>query len=159
MADREFARGIASAVADGKMTKRAAQELLKDQARAFLKARATKAWSGYGRNRRPTQIDPAVPRESRAAKVYVIGALGHPIKIGVAREPEDRLRKLQTSSPTKLVLHYEIEVDDVFGVERACHTTLSAHRLEGEWFDVSPETAIEVVQRVAGTSALLRSAA
>lgn len=153
LADRELARSIAAAVAGGKMTRRAAQELMNDHARSFLKARSTKSWSGRGHTRRVTQIDPAPPRERRLAMVYVVGAVGHPIKIGVAVDPESRLAKLQTGSPARLVLHYAVSVLDAFGVERASHATLSAHRLEGEWFDVSPEVAIEVVQRAAGTAA------
>lgn len=78
--------------------------------------------------------------------VYVIGPhdpgmeLPTPsIKIGKAKDPNLRLRTLQTGSP-QLLTHYalwEFETEtDAASVESACHRTFRARRARGEWFNV-----------------------
>lgn len=151
-ADRELARQITAAVAERRMTKGEAQKLINAHARAIIAANGMKAWVGRGRNRRPNEVkplnEPAKPPEP--AQVYVISAPGHPVKIGIAKDPERRLTELQTGSPHRLMIHFTASVSNGRSVERACHMTLSAKRLEGEWFDITPDDAIEVVRRAAG---------
>lgn len=151
-ADRELSRQITTAVAERRMTKGEAQKLINAHARAIISANGMKAWVGRGRNRRPNVVK--IPGEDvrapEPAQVYVISAPGHPVKIGIAKDPERRLAELQTGSPHRLMIHFTASVSNGRGVERACHMTLSANRLEGEWFDVTPDRAIEVVRLAAG---------
>ena len=93
---------------------------------------------------------PAPAKAPEPAQVYVISAPSHPVKIGIAKDPEKRLAALQTGFPHRLLIHFTASVSNGRSVERACHMTLSANRLEGEWFDVTPDRAIEVVRLAAG---------
>lgn len=55
-----------------------------------------------------------------------------PIKIGVAKDPAQRLRHLQTSTPDELVLLGHIEAR--FALERWFHEQFGETRVRGEWF-------------------------
>lgn len=78
--------------------------------------------------------------------LYIIGPAGRskPIKIGLAADPELRLRQLQTGNPMKLCIMHKYWA---FSREQASYWEILAHklfedkRLAGEWFDV---TALEV---------------
>lgn len=69
---------------------------------------------------------------SVTTKIYFIAALKGPIKIGLALNPRDRLRGLQTSHPKKLRLLADTPGDH--GLEASYHHRFAAHRLHGEWF-------------------------
>ena len=57
------------------------------------------------------------------------------IKIGVSKNPEQRLRQLQTGSPYKLKLL--VVVNGKGNLERSLHKSLRAYKqsCKGEWFD------------------------
>jgi predicted RNase H-like HicB family nuclease len=80
--------------------------------------------------------------------VYVIGPAEGPLKVGISAKPRRRLSALQTASHAKLVLHHIRAVDDaeVYLYEADAHARLAKHALEGEWFDVSAETARQAVE-------------
>ena len=66
--------------------------------------------------------------------VYFIGENWEkPVKIGKARDPEKRLRALQTSNPYKLKILRLAQGD--IGVEKFFHKKLAKSRLNGEWFE------------------------
>jgi hypothetical protein len=68
-------------------------------------------------------------------KTYLIAAEGtHLVKIGTAKIPEARMAALQTGQPMTLTLLWTHERD----VERALHKRFAAHRVRGEWFDLTP---------------------
>lgn len=97
-----------------------------------------------------------IERQARAgvpdtAYIYVIGRPCHPVKIGFSENVDTRLANLQTGQPEKLGIYFEHEVIPKWArkVEKGCHVRLAIHRQEGEWFDVTPEEAIEVVKAVA----------
>lgn len=76
--------------------------------------------------------------------VYVMD-WGGKAKIGIARDPEMRLRQLQLANPgaVKLVGHRLFSTRlSAAKVERALHQRFKAKRLMGEWFDVAPSQAI-----------------
>ena len=71
--------------------------------------------------------------------LYAIQAGGEsgPVKIGTAKDPDARLKTLQTGNPEPLAgiaawraLPYE---------ERALHERFAEHRIRGEWFRPAPE--------------------
>ncbi len=79
--------------------------------------------------------------------IYIIGASPFgPLKIGISKNPEKRLKQLQTSSPQKLHLYASGEATFECGysayempdsaVEKVTHLWYSERRLTGEWFDI-----------------------
>ena len=74
--------------------------------------------------------------------LYIIAGNTAPSKVGIANNPEHRLKALQTGNPTLLKIHLIIPCDNVRALERILHKKLGRYRLKGEWFDLSPEQAI-----------------
>ena len=71
--------------------------------------------------------------------VYLVqGAIGGPIKIGVAEDVPRRLAELQSYSPIPLRVLATIRHGDI-ALEAALHRRFVKHRLHGEWFDNAPE--------------------
>lgn len=76
--------------------------------------------------------------------IYFIQAKGGgPIKIGLSRNPQMRLRTIQMSHPEKLVLRRVIPVHDgtIYRAEKQVHKMFAEYRLRGEWFRAAPELA------------------
>jgi hypothetical protein len=63
------------------------------------------------------------------------------VKIGSAYDPFERLKQLQTGSPTKLKI--EALLKGACKREREIHKLLAKHRVHGEWFRICP--AIEAI--------------
>ncbi len=80
---------------------------------------------------------PIVPQ-----KVYFIASESGPIKIGIAVNPINRLKGLQTGHHEKLSL---LATCDGGGEqERAYHAQFATCRLHGEWFERHPEILAEI---------------
>ena len=79
--------------------------------------------------------------------IYVIRAYGIGVKIGVSKDPVDRLRHLQGANGTKLTMIKAIHCKHARLAEAIAHKMLNQHRLSGEWFRVRPERALTTVQR------------
>jgi hypothetical protein len=81
--------------------------------------------------------------------VYVIGAEGGPVKIGIARNPHHRLATLRTAAPVPLRLAHieEVEEETAAHIERQAHRSLAAHRLQGEWFATTVAIARDAIQQ------------
>ena len=79
--------------------------------------------------------------------VYFIGSLeSGTVKIGRSDNPENRLAKLQTGNPHKLVLYGFI--DNVSQeLESELHRILDPFRLEGEWFRLTDEVIRFMISR------------
>lgn len=83
--------------------------------------------------------------------LYVIAADEQgPVKIGLSKHPDRRLRQLQTGHACKLVLHHAEPVEDgqVRALERIVHEQIRHRRMQGEWFDLTVPDAIAEVQFV-----------
>jgi hypothetical protein len=91
----------------------------------------------------------AKPGRKRAPEtqqhVYVIGAKGGAVKIGIARDVEDRRRTLQTGSPHQLITAFSVPHARALQVEQLAHQLLADRRLSGEWFNADPERAVAAV--------------
>ena len=77
--------------------------------------------------------------------LYVIAAnKDGPVKIGYSKNPNKRLKQLQTSNSEKLTLFYSAEFaeDKVKIAEGFVHGLSNQHRTSGEWFSISVEEAI-----------------
>lgn len=71
-----------------------------------------------------------------------------PVKVGMASDPDKRLRNLQTASPFKIeqVFCFGCPNKDIAReLERSFHEVQSEHRLHGEWFDLEPIVAVHLV--------------
>jgi hypothetical protein len=93
--------------------------------------------------------DPAMARHGRAERtarpvhVYVAGD-GNRVKIGVAANPERRMRELRTAAPLVSLIHAR-EFSNRAGAvatERALHSRFSDRRVAGEWFAIDPAEVI-----------------
>lgn len=86
----------------------------------------------------------------RSAYVYVAAneLLANLVKIGVAKEPVERMRGLtSTSFPGKFEVKYATQCDDAFRVERYVHAALAEWRIDRsrEFFRVSIERAASAI--------------
>ena len=70
--------------------------------------------------------------------IYVIGTDKPPYKVGISKNPETRLKKLQTGFPYKLKLHVKkpTQVDKVRLLETIIHRNIDNYKTNGEWFDI-----------------------
>lgn len=82
--------------------------------------------------------------------VYIIGCDDHPVKIGYSTNVQARLIDLQVGQARKLRIYHFAEIKDGRGreVEKLCHRRIAHHRLNGEWFDVTPYRAIDLLRDV-----------
>lgn len=80
--------------------------------------------------------------------IYLIHIHKDIYKIGQSKNPNKRLKTLQTSSPYKLVLVHSFSADNVNAAEQELHNRLSHVRQEGEWFMLLPEQK-ELICRIA----------
>jgi hypothetical protein len=71
-----------------------------------------------------------------------------PVKIGISASPERRVANLQTANPKPLVLlcTFATPVRDIAKViESGFHEVMADKRLAGEWFDIPPMLAVELM--------------
>jgi hypothetical protein len=81
--------------------------------------------------------------EANGTRVYVIEDAAGWCKIGLSRDPEGRLRALQTGNPRPLRLAYVTQPftrDDAALLEYVAHLGFAKHRVNGEWFACRAET-------------------
>lgn len=77
--------------------------------------------------------------------------ISHPrlrgVKVGRACNPQARLRSYQTGCPLREYrLWYADYFEDCYTAEQAIHARLNDHQLEGEWFDIAPDEALEAIE-------------
>lgn len=81
--------------------------------------------------------------------IYVIGRENGPVKVGVTSGLGGRLAMLQTGCPFKLsILHTRRMRDRTHALkeERKFHLIYRERRLMGEWFKITAEMAIDVIE-------------
>jgi predicted GIY-YIG superfamily endonuclease len=81
--------------------------------------------------------------------VYAIGREEGPVKIGITSNLVSRLSSLNTASSFPLRLIYAQPCKDQQHAtmhEASCHRYHEEKRLNGEWFDVDADAAIEAIQ-------------
>lgn len=136
---------------------RKADELL-SQGRVGLARQVRKQVAAKARRKAHLAAIAAAPMPKRAAcarldeqGVDVIGAPGYPTKIGIAIDPDSRLRTIQTGCPErlKLYLFHRCPPGLARVVEQECHLRLADCRKSGEWFAVEWRDAVQMVETVA----------
>jgi DNA-binding XRE family transcriptional regulator len=79
-------------------------------------------------------------------QVYVAAPVAGPVKIGISRNPAHRIRGFM--SPEAITLQFASAARlDAKAIETLAHGLLADRRLNGEWFDVSIDQAIETVEQ------------
>lgn len=75
--------------------------------------------------------------------IYIIGNSESQQKIGFAKNPQKRLKALQTGNAQKLFLHHVAEVPEekVKILEKKIHHEINHKKIKGEWFNISAEEA------------------
>ena len=66
--------------------------------------------------------------------VYIISD-GEAFKFGVAKNPYERLKQLQTANSKTLTLEHYEEKNKPYQVEAFVHRSLHKYRTNGEWFE------------------------
>lgn len=69
--------------------------------------------------------------------VYLIRGNDGRYKIGVAKNPEKRIRQLQTGNYDPLELITSYQSDNANKIEKSLHRYYSYGKMIGEWFDLS----------------------
>lgn len=81
-----------------------------------------------------------------ASFVYVIQADENgPVKIGCASRPTWRLNELQVANWQPLFLRASIPVDNCQMFEEMAHCIAASKNIRGEWFDLKPVEAVEII--------------
>lgn len=76
-------------------------------------------------------------------KIYLIQSLEEGYyKIGVSKNPEKRLKQLQTGNSSELKLIHSYSSEYANKIEKTLHNMLSHCKKEGEWFDMSLPDAL-----------------
>lgn len=73
--------------------------------------------------------------------IYVIGSNNPPYKVGISKDPNRRLKNLQTGHPYPLEIHLlkETDVAKTKLLETVIHRHLKLYKTNGEWFNLSLE--------------------
>jgi hypothetical protein len=79
-------------------------------------------------------------------KIYIIGT-NERQKIGYSGDVNKRLKTLQTGNPETLTIHHTIEVPNERArlVENKIHKEYNHLRIKGEWFNMTPNKAKDVL--------------
>lgn len=96
----------------------------------------------------PIRTSAPAAEQSRIACIYVIGGPPDVVKVGFAVDLQRRLAQLQTASPHRLTVLFrqETPAEDAAAVETQAHWILRDHRRNGEWFEVTVETAAAAIR-------------
>lgn len=73
-----------------------------------------------------------------------------PIKIGRAKDINQRISQLQTSLPYDLKLIGKIESDDYIELEKTIHNDIYDRQVKREWFDITIDEAIKIITSHSG---------
>ncbi len=104
----------------------------------FLQTPSSEAGYGGGGNRTRDTFrngSSVEPNSASYSFVYFIqqGADG-PVKIGIAANPEKRLRQLQSGNPDRLYVRAIVRTAEPDRLEKDLHGRFGQHRMGGEWF-------------------------
>lgn len=80
--------------------------------------------------------------------IYAIGTDEDRQKIGFSSDPQMRLKTLQTGNPEPLHLHYQFPIEESMAAkyEKYVHHQHSHLRAKGEWFRMTPDEVISMMQ-------------
>lgn len=71
-------------------------------------------------------------------KIYLIKSLNEGVyKIGVSKNPNKRLKEVQTGNPSPVEILHLYETENAYKVEKSLHNRYSHLNTHGEWFELS----------------------
>lgn len=76
-----------------------------------------------------------VPTDVSDMYVYAIKEEGGAIKLGISKNPEERLKQLQVGNSRKLTLVAKRKAENRFNDERSLHMQHDIDKIRSEWFD------------------------
>jgi len=79
--------------------------------------------------------------------VYLIRGDDGKYKIGIAKNPSQRIKQLQTGNSDKLQLIETYQSENAFKIETTLHNQYAHVRNEGEWFDLSISEEIIFIEK------------
>lgn len=90
----------------------------------------------------------------RTHYVYLVGAFFDdgwraPVKVGITASLGSRIGSLQTACPFPIRIYASLELENrelIAWLEKTLHAKLAAHRLHGEWFNLTPEVAMTMIE-------------
>ena len=87
------------------------------------------------------------------ARIYILHAEGtSKFKIGITKgKVSNRIKSLQTANPYTLVEYFSLESKYASQVERATHRFHSTNRLNGEWFEFTPQELKKAIESIKKT--------
>ena len=71
--------------------------------------------------------------------VYAISDTSGGIKLGLAENPDDRVKQLQTGNKEQLTIIYRLYVEDMKHAEDSLHLIFAGRRVNGEWFKLTEQ--------------------
>lgn len=87
----------------------------------------------------------------KGEKVLYVYALKNRLKIGITTNMSNRMTQLNYKYPNPILIYMsEPFADDSYKKERLVHDILSPYRLNGEWFSVNPNIAINIIKKICG---------
>ena len=92
-------------------------------------------------------IDADIPTQDY---VYIIANDKDYIKVGISKDPNKRVKQLQTGNPNKLKLlfteEFECKRDHLLKIEKLIHKSLSPYKEDcmGEWFKIDMSKLQEI---------------
>ena len=78
--------------------------------------------------------------------VYLIRGNNGKYKIGIAKNPKERIRQLQTGNSDQLKIIETYESENASTIEFALHAQYSHVKKVGEWFDLSISDEVDFVK-------------
>lgn len=78
-----------------------------------------------------------IPSDLPDMWVYAIKEEGGAVKLGISRDPEERLKQLQVGNSKKLTLVAVRKAKNRYADEKRLHADNKPYKIHGEWFDVN----------------------
>ena len=103
---------------------------------------------GFAINPRSIRTKISPDQNENKGFIYVVceNQESGPTKIGLSNSPSKRMPTLQTGNPRKLKMVAKFKCENMTSFERLMHRHFADRHLNGEWFDVAPNEAIEAVK-------------
>ena len=80
----------------------------------------------------------------------MINKVNGSVKIGIASDIERRYSQIKSSCGMKIVKHWESNLlADAHSIEQQLHKHFKKHRLNGEYFNIDYDEAVEQAQQIA----------
>ena len=87
---------------------------------------------------------PKPVRKTRPGYVYVLRSPTGAFKIGMARNPENRIETFSVKLPFEVEYEILIKTDDMRGLESQLHRRYAEKHINGEWFALTENDLVEL---------------